>query len=79
MTQREILVQTLFLSDHADLEKHVCEAVADELAAALKSEGLFIGPLRSTADMDLAAKLEPQAASDAWEAMVAEWQRGEGA
>ena len=52
---------------------------ADAFFAALKAEGLFVGPLRSTADMDLASPLDPQSSTDAWDAMVEEWQRTEGA
>lgn len=49
------------------------------LIARLKAEGLFVGPLRSTVDMDLASPLDPQSSTDAWDAMVEEWQRTEGA
>ena len=53
--------------------------LASQFFAALKAEGLFVGPLRSTADMDLASPLDPQLSSDTWDAMVEEWQRTEGA
>lgn len=86
MTPREILSK--FFAD-ADGDGHTL--ASDDLVALLmdflKSEGLLIGPLVATPEMrsvgneytTCGGPCRNRAGAQAWSAMVAEWQRGEGA
>lgn len=60
------------------------DAVTDELLAALKAEGLFIGPVVATPEMIYASERRPTDNGNTlsevvWHDMIAEWLRTEGA
>jgi hypothetical protein len=73
MTPRDVLKK--FAGDDYEVTIQDREEFADQVTAALKAAGLFIGPLVATEDMRCATFLHQIDAGAVWETQVEVWTR----
>lgn len=73
MTPRDVLKK--FAGDDYETTVQDREEFADQVIAALTAEGLFIGPLVPTEEMQHATFLHHNDAIEVWEMQVQEWLR----